>query len=776
MKISYNWLKQYIDLDIDVDSLSTILTDIGLEVEGIEQFQSVKGGLEGVLIGQVMTCEKHPNADKLSITTVNVGGEEFLPIVCGAPNVAKGQKVLVATVGTTLYSGDDSFEIKKAKIRGEVSMGMICAEDELGLGESHDGIMVLPEDTTIGTPASEYFDIEKDIVFEIGLTPNRSDATSHIGTARDLVAGLNQLFSSRKYKLELPSVKDFKVQNNNLDIDVVVEDYEACPRYSGVTISDVKVTESPGWLKNRLLALGLRPINNIVDITNYVLHETGQPLHAFDADEIKGGKVIVKKLPDETPFLSLDEVERKLHRDDLMICNSEGGMCIAGVFGGIRSGVDKKTTNVFLESAYFDSKHVRKTSKRHALQTDASFRFERGADPNITIYALKRAAMLIQELADGTISSEIKDVYPNTLEPWTVDVSFSNVDRLIGKSIERDTIESILIDLDIKVKQRNQEKMELEVPTFKVDVTREVDIIEEILRIYGYNNIEIPGKINTSVSSRPFPDLEKIKNSVAGHLVAQGLTEIMNNSLTRSEYTDLTGDIDEKDSVILLNPLSKDLNALRQSLLFGVLETIAYNVNRKSSNLRLFEFGKTYKLNHKFDISEGVKHYNEENNLVITATGMESNNPWNGTAKQVDFYTVSGIVNSVISKVGANGDISFQEIETESYDYCLQYIIDGKVLAEVAKVGRNLLTKLDIAQDVFFGVINWDLLMKKGSFNDIAFKPVSKFPAVRRDLSMVMDKNVRFADLREAALKSERKLLKNVSLFDIYEGGNLGAN
>lgn len=774
MKISYNWLKQYIDLDVDPQRLSTILTDIGLEVEGMEEFQSVKGGLEGVVIGEVVTCQKHPNADKLSVTTVDIGVDEHLPIVCGAPNVAAGQKVLVATVGTTLYSGDDSFQIKKAKIRGEASQGMICAEDELGLGESHDGIMVLPEDVKVGTNAAVYFDIEEDIVFEIGLTPNRSDATSHIGSARDLVAGLNQLFATDKYTLSIPSVDDFTIDNTKLDIDVIVEDEEACPRYSAVTISDIKVADSPDWLKTRLMAIGLRPINNIVDITNFVLHETGQPLHAFDADEIGGNKVLVKKLAHETPFVTLDEIERKLHQDDLMICNEQGGMCIAGVFGGVKSGVDNDTVNVFLESAYFDSKHIRKTSKRHALQTDASFRFERGADPNITVYALKRAAMLIKEIAGGTISSEIKDIYPNPIKPWNVNIEYKNVDRLIGQRIERNTIKNILTNLDIEVIDNTEESMSMTIPTFKVDVTREVDVIEEILRIYGYNNIEISGKINTSVSSRPIPDYEKIRNSIAEHLVAQGLSEIMNNSLTKSEYADFTDDLDVKDNVSLLNPLSKDLGAMRQTLLFGGLETIAYNVNRKSSDLKLFEFGKIYRINNKHDISEGLKHYFEENNLVLFATGKDNINTWGGADKPVDFYTLTGMVNSILTKIKVKGEVTLEEPQSQSFDYSLRYMVNNKVLAEVAKINGTLLKKFDISQEVYYAVINWDLLMKKSGFSDIQYKPVPKFPSVRRDLSLVLDKSVRFTDLRLASMKSERKLLKNVSLFDIYEGKNLG--
>ncbi|HDO06660.1 MAG TPA: phenylalanine--tRNA ligase subunit beta, partial [Bacteroidetes bacterium] len=501
MKLSYSWLKQYIDLDVDPLELSAILTDIGLEVEGFEEFQSIKGGLRGVVVGEVLTCEKHANADKLSVTTVDVGGK-ILPIVCGAPNVDKGQKVLVATVGTTLYDGEESFKIKKARIRGAVSEGMICAEDELGLGDSHDGIMVLPPEVKPGMPASDYFDIQQDYIYEIGLTPNRGDATSHIGSARDLVAGLNRHFNTRKYRLKLPKVDDFQIDNHDLDIDVVVKNEDACPRYSGVTIKDIHVKESPQWLRIKLESIGVRPINNVVDITNFVLHETGHPLHAFDAAKIKGNKVVVQKMPDQTPFVTLDEMERKLNRDDLMICNAEEGMCIAGVFGGTGSGVTEKTTAVFLESAYFDPRHIRKTSKRHVLQTDASFRFERGADPNITIYALKRAALLVKELAGGTISSEIKDIYPKLIEKWTIDVSYANVDRLIGNVIDREIIKEIVQDLEMEIVEETTEGLKLLIPTFKVDVLREVDVIEEILRIYGYNNVKFEDKFHSSVSLR----------------------------------------------------------------------------------------------------------------------------------------------------------------------------------------------------------------------------------------------------------------------------------
>ena len=774
MKISYNWLKQYANIDIEPERISTILTDIGLEVEGLEKFQSVKGGLEGIVIGEVITCIPHPNADKLSLTTVNVGGDRLLPIVCGAPNVTAGQKVVVATVGTALYHGDDSFKIKKANIRGEVSEGMICAEDELGLGISHEGIMVLANNAEVGLKAADYFDVEDDYIFEIGLTPNRSDATSHIGTARDLVAGLNQLFNTRKYSLSLPAVDDFTIDNTNLDIDVIVEDIEACPRYSGISISGIKVAESPDWLKIKLNSIGVRPINNIVDITNYVLHETGQPLHAFDADMIKGSKVVIRKTEHNTPFTTLDSIERKLDANDLMICHNENGMCIAGVFGGTESGVTSETVNIFLESAYFDPKHIRKTAKRHGLQSDASFRFERGADPNITIYALKRAAILIKEIAGGSISSEIKDVYSKPVNSLFVDVDLKRVDRLIGKAISRDVIKKILADLEIIVTEENDETLKLSIPTYKVDVTREVDIVEEILRIYGYNNIEISGKLNSSISARPVPDLEKIQNTIADYLAGQGMLEIMNNSLTKADHTEINNDIRSDEIVNLLNPLSKDLNILRPTLLYGGLETVSYNLNRKSPNLKLFEFGSVYSRNDKFEKADGIKNYLEEDHLMILATGKASVKQWNSPDENVNFYFVSGLVNSVFTKLGIEkSKLSLKESESDSYAYSLQYMINDELLAEIGLISTNLLKKFDIGQDVFYADINWTKLIKYSTSKDIMFRQVPKFPAVKRDLSLVLDNITRFSDLKDVALKTERKLLKNVDIFDIYKGSNI---
>jgi phenylalanyl-tRNA synthetase beta chain len=774
MKISYNWLKQYLDLDVSPNDLSPILTDIGLEVEGFEKFQSIKGGLEGIVIGEVKTCERHPNADKLSLTTVDVGGDELLPIVCGAPNVVAGQKVVVATVGTTLFSGDDSFKIKKAKIRGEVSLGMICAEDELGLGTSHDGIMVLPEEVSIGAAASKYFKIEEDFIYEIGLTPNRSDATSHIGSARDLVAGLNRIKETDKYKLNLPSVDNFHVDNHSLDIGLVVEDTVACPRYSGITISGIRVQESPEWLKNRLNAIGLRPINNIVDITNYVLHETGQPLHAFDADKIKGNKVVVRKLNQDSPFVTLDEVERKLHADDLMICNAEEGMCIAGVFGGISSGVTEKTNNIFLESAFFESTHIRKTSKRHALQTDASFRFERGADPNITVYALKRAALLIKEIAGGKISSEIKDVYPSPISNWEVEINYQNVDRLIGKKIPRDIIREILTNLGIQVLEETDAGMKLLVPTFKTDVKREVDVIEEILRIYGYNNIEFDDKIHSSVSLRPKPDLEKLHNKIATHLTARGFSEIMNNSLTKSQYINNNSEFNSEQSVHLLNPLSKDLDILRQTLLFGGLEVIAYNNNRKISDLKLYEFGKIYRKLNTESESNGLTNYFEEKHLTLFTSGLLQAENWNTTNEKADFYFLKGIMESVFAKLGINRNkLEIKESSSSNCEYALEYFSGDTLLAVVAGLNKKLLKEFDIKQAIFVADLNWEQAIKLLPKGNHSYQAVPKSPSVRRDLAMVIDKAVSFEAMRNTAFKAERKLLKSVGIFDIYEGDKI---
>ena len=774
MKLSYNWLNQYIDLDIDPQLLSTILTDIGLEVEGMEEIQSIKGGLKGVVTGTVLTCEKHPNADKLSVTTVDVGNGNVLPIVCGAPNVAKGQKVLVATVGTILYDGDDSMEIKKAKIRGEVSEGMICAEDELGLGSSHDGIMVLPDSVEPGISGANYFDLKNDYVYEIGLTPNRADAASHIGAARDLVAGLNRYFNTRKYSLKRPDVDVFSVENHDLDIDIDVKDLEACPRYSGITVKDIEVKESPEWLKTRLMSIGVRPINNVVDITNFILNETGHPLHAFDAAKIKGHKVVVQKQPANTPFVTLDNKERKLDAEDLMICNVEEGMCIAGVFGGIESGVTEKTTSVFLESAYFDPRHIRKTSKRHTLQTDASFRFERGADPNITIYALKRAALLIKELAGGTISSEIKDVYPKPIDKWEVDITYENVDRLIGMTIGREIIKEIVTDLEMEIVEENSSVLKLRIPTFKVDVLREVDVIEEILRIYGYNNVSFEDKIHSSVSLRKKPDAEKVQNTVSDYLMGKGFFEMLNNSLTKAEYFENSKVYDEKNSVDLLNPLSKDLNVLRQTLLHGGLEVIAYNQNRKIHDLKVFEFGKTYFKKEGYDKSRGQKNYREERHLILLAAGQQQDENWNSQSSKIDFYYLKGLVDGLMNLSGIDGDrLESNEFKDGNFNYGIQLQSNGKIIASVGLLSKGLLKYMGLKSDVFAADIDWDEWFRLIPRHDVQYKPVAKFPEVRRDLALVVDKNILFQDLKSLAFKTERKLLKSVGIFDVYEGDKI---
>ena len=772
MKLSYNWLKQYVDIDLQPDKLCELLTDCGLEVEGLEKFQSVEGGLEGIVVGEVLTCEKHPNADKLTVTEVNIGGDKILSIVCGAPNVAKGQKVLVATVGTRLYFGEEPFSIKKANLRGEPSEGMICAEDELGLGTSHDGIMVLDEKVKVGTLAKDYFEIEEDWIYEIGLTPNRADATSHIGSARDIVALINHFFPEKNACLKFPSVDEFKIDNSKRTIDVIIQDEEACPRYSGITISGIDVKESPDWLKNRLNAVGLRPINNIVDITNFVLMEVGQPLHAFDADKIKGKKVIIKKLTEGTKFKTLDEVERKLTANDLMICNAEEGMCIAGVFGGIGSGVTGNTKNLFIESAYFDPKHARKTSKYHGLKTDASFRFERGADPNITVWALKRAALLIKEIAGGE-TSEIVDVYPKLIEKWTVDVNYKNVDRLIGKVIEREKIKSILKDLDIEIIEEKGDDLKLLIPTFKVDVTREADIIEEILRIYGYNNIEFTDSIKSSLSYAEKPDKEKIQNTIADLLSSNGFSEVINNSQTKAEYFEANEYFNSAQSVKILNPLSRDLGVLRQTLLFGGLEIVIRNINHKTANLKFYEFGKTYKLLNSEEVDVTSKYY-ETKRLALFITGKKEQKLWNNEDLKANFFDLKSKVHLVLSRLGVNtSKLKSGVISNEIFENALVYKQKKNSLVEFGILNKSVLKEFDIEQDVFYADFNWDLLIEMLKYSKVQFKSLPKFPEVRRDLSMVVDISLKFEEIEKLAFQYESKFLKEVSLFDVYEGDKI---
>lgn len=773
MKISYNWLKDYIKTDLSADKVSKILTDTGLEVEGLEQFESVKGGLEGLVIGQVTSCKKHPNADTLSVTTVNIGADNDLPIVCGAPNVAEGQKVVVATVGTTLYSGNEEIKIKKAKMRGEPSEGMICAEDEIGLGTSHDGIMVLDDSAKIGMPAKEYFNIETDSVFEIGLTPNRIDGASHIGTARDLAAYLSL---TEKTELIKPSVDAFKVDNNNLPIEIIVENTEACPRYTGVTISNVKVESSPDWLQNRLKAIGLNPINNLVDISNYVLHETGQPLHFFDADKIEGNKVIIKTLPEETPFITLDKTERKLSANDLMICDENKGMCIAGVFGGMTSGVSENTKNIFIESAHFNSVYVRKTAKRHDLHTDASFRFERGSDPNITVYALKRAALLIKEIAGGEISSEIVDVYPTPVDDYKVDLTFRNLKRLIGKEIEKDKVRNILESLDIKIITEDDDKLSLEIPTYRVDVLREADVIEEILRIYGYNNIEISEHVNSSLSYSPKPDKEKIQNTISDILSGNGYNEIMCNSLTKADYYNNLESYKPTNLVKILNPLSNDLNVMRQTLLFGGLESIIYNQNRKNADLKLYEFGNCYYLKDA-DSENPLKKYNEEQHLALFITGNKTEENWISKEEATSFYLLKSYVENILEKLGFNLSlIESEEVSSDIFIEGLSYKYNKNQIVNFGILNKKVLKTFDIDTKVYFAEFYWNTVLKLSTKNSIRYTEIPKYPEVRRDLALLLDKEVRFNKIKDLAYKSERKLLKKVSLFDVFEGEKLGAN
>jgi len=765
MKISYNWLKQYLDFSLSPDELSLLLTDSGLEVESLEPWQSVKGGLQGVVIGEVLTCARHPDADKLSVTTVDIGSGHVLPIVCGAPNVAAGQKVVVATAGTIIYKGEESFEIKKTKIRGEVSEGMICAEDELGLGTSHAGIMVLNPYVKAGTLAKDYFKVEDDYIFEIGLTPNRTDATSHIGVARDIKAVLDNIDFVKKIKckrkLNLPSVENFKTQNSVLDIEVIVEDVIACPRYAGVTVTGIEVKESPVWLKNRLNSVGLRPINNIVDITNFVLHETGQPLHAFDASEITGGKVIVKKLSRGSKFTTLEGTERELYENDLMICNTKEGMCIGGVFGGIKSGVTEKTKNIFIESAYFDPVHIRKTSKHHDLQTDASFRFERGVDIEMTIFALKRAALLVKKIAGGTISSDIKDVYPNPLPKVKVEAKWKNIDRLIGKSIGKDIIKNILQSLHFQILKENNDALLLEVPACRVDVTREADVIEEILRIYGYNNIEIPERLNSSVSHSPKPDPENLKNSVMDYLSNNGFSEIINNSLTRSAYYENQKDFGDANSVAILNPLSRDLNVMRQSLLHSGLETVLYNLNHKINEQKLFECGKVYKIVDR-NATEILNKYQESNHLSIIVTGRKEPETWYSGDKEVDFNYLKAVSFNLLKKLGIDlKRLQHEKTDSEYFSEGLKFSVNNSPILEVGRISKSMLSTFDIKQEVFYSEVIWDRLLDLTKTNKVRYRPIPKFPEVRRDLALLIDSSVTFTEVEKLAFRTENKLLRS---------------
>lgn len=764
MRISYNWLKQFIKIDWKSDETAALLTDLGLEVEVVEAFESVTGGLKGIIVGHVLTCEKHPDADKLKITTVDLGdGNAPVQIVCGANNVAAGQKVPVATIGTKLYDKDgNTFEIKKGNIRGQESHGMICAEDEIGLGNNHDGIMVLANDLNPGTPLSKVFDIEVDEVFEIGLTPNRADAMSHMGVARDLKAGLLQ--SNVTTEFITPSVSKFKVDKRTLKIDVSVEDAKLAPRYAGVTISGITIKPSPNWLQNRLKAIGLTPKNNIVDVTNYVLHELGQPLHAFDANKISGNKIIVKTVAAGTKFTTLDGIERTLHEDDLMICDESGPICMAGVFGGANSGVTETTVNIFLESAYFNSVAIRKTAKRHTLSTDASFRFERGIDPDITVYALKRAALLIQEVAGGEITSDLIDIYPKKIEDFNVFLSFEKVNNLIGEALKKETIKNILASLDIKISSISDTGLGLNIPPYRVDVQREVDVIEEILRVFGYNNIKIPNKINASVSNSSRTEEFKIQNIIANQLCSLGFNEMMANSLTTSNYIAYSEQSDANETVTMLNPLSNDLSVMRQSMLFSALEAVSYNINRRNSDLKLFEFGKTY------HYIEG--NYTERKHLTVTMSGNATSENWNIAQKPSDFFLFKGHISAILSKLNIDTKVKTIPVSHDVFAEGMGYAIGNEVIAEFGNIKKSVLKHFDIKQDVFFADVNWDAIQKYIS-NKIKLVDIPKFPEVKRDLALLVNQSVTFEQLYQAAKQSEKVLLKNINLFDVYEGKNL---
>ncbi|MFL2576788.1 MAG: phenylalanine--tRNA ligase subunit beta [Flavobacteriales bacterium] len=764
MKISNNWLQDYLKTDLSIDETSDLLTDIGLEVEGVENHESIKGGLIGIVIGKILTVEKHPDADRLNLTTVDIGEGDPLHIVCGAPNVAVNLKVPVATVGTWIHIGDDSFKIKRSKIRGQVSDGMICGPDEIGLGAKTDGIMELPDDAPIGQAGSKYFDIKTDTIFEIGLTPNRTDAMSHIGVARDLKAALNS--KDHNLKMCLPSVKDFSIDSNSLEIKVDVQTPELCPRYSGLTISNITVKDSPEWLKNRLLSIGINPINNIVDITNYVLHETGQPLHAFDANKIDGNTIIVKTAKSKSKFITLDESERDLSVEDLMICNENEPMCIAGVFGGLKSGVNQNTTTIFLESAYFNPISIRKTAKRHILSTDASFRYERGCDPNITVYALKRAAILIKEICNGEITSDIIDFYPKPIENVNVNFSFDSLNKIAGEKINKDLVKKILKNLEINIVEDSGDSLILSIPTYRVDVTREIDVIEEVLRIYGFNTIALPDKLSTSITISNSIDSYKLKKVLSNLLASNGFNEIMNNSLTKSSYNKFIEEFKDENNVNILNPLSSDLNIMRRTLLFSALESVEYNNNRKNSNLKFFEFGKSYQL---FD------KYEENQHLYLTITGNKYEENWNVKNEKVDFFIIKEMVHTILSRLGLT-KYKVKEVNTNGLSSGLMYSVKKKPLVYFGNVDSNILKSYKIRNSVFIADFNWDLILDLVGNNKIVYKPVNKFPIIRRDLSLLINQDVSFSQLEKIARSVNNSLLKEVNLFDVYIGDKLPDN
>lgn len=772
MNISLNWLKDYLKTDLKVEEICEILTSIGLEVGGYEKFESIRGGLQGLVVGEVKTCVAHPDSDHLHITTVDLGDGRLTPIVCGAPNVAAGQKVIVATIGTVLYDGDKEFVIKKSKIRGQESEGMICAEDEIGVGNDHAGIIVLPADTPVGLSAADYYHLTTDYTIEIDITPNRIDGASHLGVARDLAAYLQQ---KEDIRYSLSPVDHYTTDADTAGISIEVQRPEACRRYAGVCIEGVKVQPSPEWLQTRLKAIGLHPINNVVDVTNYILFDLGQPLHSFDKDKIKGNKVIIRSFPTGTKFKTLDGVERELNENDLMVCNTEEPMCIAGVFGGIESGITENTTNVFLESACFDPVFVRKTARRHGLNTDASFRFERGTDPNIVIYALQKAAMLIKELGGGKITSEIIDIYPEPVKDFEVEIKYAHIDRLIGKAIGHETVKKILHSLEIKIVREDEAGMLLHVPPYRVDVRREADVIEDILRIYGFNNIEVPSKVNSTLSYTEKPDDFQLKNKIADLLAANGFNEIMNNSLTKASYFEQLESYHPENTVMLFNPLSSDLSAMRQSLLFGGLETIAYNINRKNNSLRLFEFGKAYTY-HRKEGENHLKQYQEEDKLSLFITGNKTQASWNSKEQKTDFFNIKSYVEMILTRLGFKTEQLFIDESSEDiYREGLTYSLNGKHLVTLGMLSQKVLKMTDVEQEVYYADFFWENILKMVKNHTISFIPMPKFPAVKRDLALLLDKNISFKEVRDLAMRTEKNLLKSIHLFDVYEGEKLGA-
>ena len=767
MKVSYSWIKEYVNINLKAERASEILTDTGLEVEGLHKTEGVKGGLNGVFVGEVLTKEKHPDADRLNVATVSVNTEmEPLQIVCGAENLAVGQKVIVATVGCTLYpTPEEPFKIKKSKIRGVESLGMICAEDELGLGTSHDGILVLDSEVPVGTKAATYFQLEDDYEIEIGLTPNRSDAMGHVGVARDLVAYIN-VHENENLTLNFPSVEAFKVDNNDLKIDISVEDNELCPRYMGTTIQGVKVGPSPAWLQKRLRSIGLSPINNVVDVTNFVMHELGTPLHAFDADKLNG-KLVVKTATNKDKFTTLDGVERELSSENLMITNGQDNLCIAGVLGGLNSGISDTATNVFLESAYFNAVGVRKTAKMHALNTDASFRFERGVDPNLTDYALKRAALLIQEVAGGKIAMDVFDTNSKPIADWTVEFNYERSNRLIGHTVPEEMVDAILKNLDIEILEKKGKDLTLKIPAYRVDVTREADVIEEVLRIYGFNNVPIPAKLNSTVSYFAKPDIEKVQTVVSEMLVGQGFVETLNNSLTKSDYSKkLGGDvINPERNVEMLNPLSIDLDVMRQSMIFNAMEMVAHNQNRQNADLKLYEFGKTY---HKFDSG-----YSENKRLMIAISGKKEKESWNSSKDSMTYYTIKAIAKTVLARLGVSDILKEKALKNSLLQDGVQLFVLKNKVGEIGWASSKMKKHFGIKKDVFIADLDWDKILDSLKFTKVKYTELPKTFAVRRDFSLLLDSKITFGEIEELAKACDNKILKEVGLFDVYEGKNL---